>query len=181
MFLFCKRGWCIEPMQSRIKKNSHFLPANTETKPWLASSKHLLLDMPKSLPVFLLWGCHPWFCMHFQSKCVLQSGVGNTTGSIHVERFCSDYAWSQMFVEVWEIRFWWTKGLHSFVSLPPGIFMTCINNTNQPWQYVTIVTIGLWLLASQQSCQGQFIQQPWLLWQEAAYLSLEPGTDKPWL
>lgn len=45
------------------------------------------------------------------------------------------------------------------------------------WQYVTIVTIGLWLLASQQSCQGQFIQQHWLIWQEASYLSLEPGTD----
>lgn len=86
-----------------------------------------------------------------------------------------------MFTEVWEIRFWWTKRLHSFVSLPPGIFMTCIDNTNQPWQYVTIVTIGLWLVASQQSCQGQFIQQHWLIWQEAAYLSLEPGTDKPWL
>lgn len=177
--VFCKRG-CIESMQSRTKKNSHFLPADTETKPWLASSKHLLLGMPKSHPVFLLWGCHPWFCIYFQSRYVLQSG-GNITVSIHMERFYPDYAWPLMFIEVEEIRFWWTKGLHSFVSLPPGIFMTCIDNTNQPWQQVRIVTIGLWLLASQQSCQGQFIQQHWLIWQEAAYLSLEPGTDKPWL
>lgn len=73
-------------------------------------------------------GAIPNFTCIFRAN-VFCKVVGDTTGNINVERFYSDSAWSQMFIEVWEIRFWWTKGLQSFVSLPPGVFMTGINNT----------------------------------------------------
>lgn len=67
--------------------------------------------------------------LNFQSKCVLQSGVGNTTGNIHVERFCSDCAWSQMFIEVREIRCWWT-----FVDCTP----LCLYHLVLLWHASTI-------------------------------------------
>lgn len=74
--VFCKRG-CIEPMQSRMKKsrNSHFLPAITETKPWLASSKHLLLGMPKSWPVYCCEGAIPVFACIFSANIFCKLGA----------------------------------------------------------------------------------------------------------
>lgn len=104
--VFCKRR-CIEPMQSRIKKNSHFLPANTETKPWLASST-CYLACPSLCQYSCFEGAIPNFACIFTAN-VFCKVEANTTGNIHMERFYSDYARSQMFTEIQEIRFWWTK------------------------------------------------------------------------
>lgn len=150
--------------QQILRQNLDWLPANT-----------CYLACPSHCQYSCFEGAIPNFACIFRAKVFCKVG-GNTPGNIHMARFYSDCAWHNCLLRFKRLDFDEPRDCTP-LCLYHLVFLWHASTIQIRWQYVTIVTIGLWLLASQQSCQGQFIQQHWLIWQEAAYLSLEPGTD----